>query len=186
MNNYKLDQLSDEELMIYYQNGDFRAFEVLYTRHSGRIFEYLKRRVAKEAAQDILQEVFAKVHKSRDKYNSQYPFLPWVFTITRNTLFDFLKLSETRLANKSDSNPELLSDLASPNSVLGSETQDLSNILTNLPHLQKRAIELRYLQEWSFEKIAEDLKTSEENARQLISRGVKKIRSTLANQGERK
>lgn len=183
MNKSTNDEISDEDLMIRYQNGDFNSFEILYNRHSGRIYEYLKRRVTKETAQDLLQEVFAKVHKSRDKFNLQYPFLPWIFTITRNTLFDFFKLSETRLSGKSDSNPELLKEFKSESQFSEGATPDISMILLHLPLTQKRAIELRYLQDWSFEKISAELKTSEENVRQLISRGVKKLRNNLANQG---
>jgi len=172
----QIENLSDEELMVLYQKGDFLAFEILYHRHSGRIYEYLKKKVsATEVAQDLLQEVFSKIHKSRDSYNKQFPFLPWVFTIARNTAFDFFKLRETKISTKSDSSPELLNSLvgeaeqSEPNSMLG-------KILEKLPQRQKQVIERRYLDEWTFEQIASDVGTSEENVRQLISRGLKKLR----------
>jgi RNA polymerase sigma factor (sigma-70 family) len=177
------DDLSDEELMTLYQSGDFTAFEILYRRHSGRVFEYLKKKVEVRTAQELLQETFEKLHRSRAKYNAQYPFLPWLFTISRNALFDFFKLSETKLAASSSSSTTLLENLV-PIIAEGHSPHDISKILEVLPHHQKRAIELRYLQEWSFEKIASDMKTSEENARQMISRGIKRIRMTLSRKGE--
>ena len=60
-----------------------------------------------------------------------------------------------------------------------SSEYDLSAALSGLPHIQRRAIELRYMNEWSFEKIAEEMSTTPENSRQIISRGIKKIRSFL-------
>lgn len=167
--------------MSLYQAGDFSAFETLYLRHSGRVFEYLKKKVAVDRAQDLLQDTFEKLHKSRDKYNPQYPFLPWLFTVSRNVLFDSFKQAESKLASSSSSSVGLLENLAAE--AHGNSPFNISQVLERLPHSQRRALELRYLQDWSFEKIASDMKTSEENARQLISRGIKKIRLALKWKG---
>lgn len=168
-------KLSDEELMSLYITGDFAAFEILYKRHSGRVFDYLKKKVSAETAQDLLQEIFAKLHKSRAKYNPQYPFLPWLFTVARNSLMDFYKLAETKLTKASNSSDELLQNLPSV-AVNEAGNVDLALLLADLPPNQKRAIELRYLEDWSFEKIASHMNTSEGNARQLISRGLAFVR----------
>ena len=175
MHDTRKDDLPDEELMILYQGGDFAAFEILYHRHSGRVFEYFKKKISIESAQELLQETFEKLHKSRQKYNSQYPLLPWLFTISRNVLFDFFKAAETKLSGRSSASPILLNNLVARVGESYSP-HDLSQILEILPQNQKRAIELRYLRDWTFEKIASDMKTSETNVRQMISRGLKKIR----------
>lgn len=167
--------LSDEELMSLYQKGDFDAFQTIYFRHSGRVLEYLKKKVSSDAAQDLLQESFEKLHRNRDKYNSQHPFLPWIFTISRNTLWDYYKKSESKLAKTSVASENILESLSSP-SVENPSPIDLAVELGSLPLTQKRAIELRYMNDWSFKQIATELETSEENIRQLISRGIKKLR----------
>lgn len=160
--------------MTLYRSGNYEAFECLYQRHSGRVFEYLKRRVSSEAAKDLLQEIFVKIHRSRDQYLEQYPFLPWLFTITRNQLADFFKQAETK-AIKIEIEPELIPAEA----LFQQSDHDLTAILSSLPLQQRRAIELRYMNEWTFEKIAEELKTTPSNTRQIISRGIKKLRSLL-------
>lgn len=185
MQEKKKAELTDEELMSLYQTGDFAAFEVLYGRHSGRIFEYLKKKVSIEVAQDLVQEIFEKLHKSRAKYDVQYPFLPWLFTVSRNTLFDFFKEAETKLSRASNSSPVLLENIAQ-SALTDHSGHDISIILANLPQNQKRAIELRYLHDWSFEKIADDMKTTEDNTRQVISRGIKKLRLTFNRKGDLK
>ncbi|MGE4130540.1 MAG: RNA polymerase sigma factor [Bdellovibrionales bacterium] len=174
-----LKDRSDEELMSLYQSGDYTAFECLFERHSGRVFQYLKGKVSTEAAKDLLQETFLKVHRSRGQYQTQYPFLPWLFTVARNNLNDFFKSSDQKVIKigiHADLFPEALRPIA--------PEHDLSAALNGLPHVQRRAIELRYMNEWSFEKIAEEMNTTPENSRQIISRGIKKIRSLL--KGEEK
>jgi len=170
----ELKDRSDEELMTLYQNGDYAAFKCLYLRHSGRVFQYLKTKVSNEVAQDLLQETFMKIHRSRTQYQPQYPFLPWLFTVARNNLNDFFKSADQnviKIGIDADSLPLQVLQATSEH--------DLSQAISGLPHVQRRAIELRYLNEWSFEKIAEEMKTTPENTRQIISRGIKKIRTFL-------
>lgn len=171
-----LDPKSDEELMGLYQAGDYSAFELIYSRHSDRVFEYLKKRTSFETAKDLLQEIFLKVHRSRNQYSPQYPFLPWLFAISRNVLFDFFRLNENRVSQASTT--DLAYDLAADlKSEVGSSALTLA--LAKLPEPQRRAIEFRYLGDWSFEKIAKEMEITPLNARQIVSRGVKKLRSKL-------
>lgn len=174
--------LSDEELMELYQSSDYLAFEILYQRHSGRIYKFLISKVGTEVGEELLQEAYTRIHKFRDKYIAQLPYLPWVFTIVRNLLKDYYKKAETQTIKNSASldshNTETNYELTESDSL-----SQLNAILENLPKNQQRAVRLRYLDDWTFEKIAEDIETSPENVRQLISRGIKKIRSSFASQG---
>ena len=160
--------------MTLYQNGDYAAFECLYQRHSGRVFQYFRGKVSGEVAQDLLQETFMKIHRSRAQYQPQYPFLPWLFTVARNNLNDFFKSTDQNVIKI-----ELDADSIPLPALPVTSEHDLTAAISGLPHTQRRAIELRYLNEWSFEKIAEEMKTTPENTRQIISRGIKKIRSLL-------
>lgn len=175
----ELKDRSDEELMTLYRSGDYNAFHFLYGRHSGRVFQYLKVKVSPEVAKDLLQEIFMKVHRSRGQYQPQYPFLPWLFTVARNSLNDFFKSSEQKVIRIA------LDPEAIPATVIANASEhDLSGALSLLPHVQRRAIELRYMNEWTFEKIAEEMNTTPGNSRQIISRGIKKIRSFLKGEGK--
>lgn len=176
-------ELSDEDLMNLYQKGDFNAFQTIYTRHSGRVLAYLKKKVSLDTAQDLLQESFEKLHRSRDKYSSQYPFLPWIFTISRNTLMDYYKKSESKLINATNFSGDLIDNLVAP-TLESSSFPDLTNALSSLPLAQKRAIELRYMNDWSFSQIAVELDTTEANIRKLISRGIKKVKLSLNKKGD--
>jgi RNA polymerase sigma-70 factor (ECF subfamily) len=178
--NEKANELSDEDLMALYQSGDVEAFEILYVRHSGKVFDFLQKKTGPQNARDLLQETFLKFHRSRHQYSVQYPFLPWLFAITRNVFVDFVRLNETKVAKASvDTESPLVSHEPEP-----TWSDELAHALKVLPPNQRRAIELRYLSEWTFEKIAREMKTTPINARQMISRSLKKIRSGLGGSNE--
>ena len=165
-------ELPDEELMTQYQSGDAAAFEALYHRHSGRVLAYLQKRTDSQSAIDLLQEIFLKLHKMRHQYLAQYPFLPWLFAITRNALMDSFRLKESRIQEDQRENFNL-GEVAHQTTW----TETLVEALQSLPARERRAIELRYQSDWTFEQIASEMKTSPVNVRQIISRGIRKLRS---------
>ncbi len=177
---------SDEDLMESYKMGEVVAFELLFERHSGKVLSYLSKRLqAPKEAQDLLQEVFFKLHRSRHQYNRTLPFSPWLFSITRSMWIDFLK--KRRLEDATD--PDVIDKLTQVTSGVG--TSELSfepsfgkEILDHLPANQKEAVGLRVYDEATFDEIALKLSTSPENARQLVSRGLKKLKQIWGNREE--
>lgn len=72
-----LVQSSDEELMRSYQKGDLMAFEVLFKRYAGRVLGFLSKKLSQvQLAQDLGQDVFLKLHRSRAQYAPHLPFAP--------------------------------------------------------------------------------------------------------------
>lgn len=166
--------LSDEELMMKYQMGTYEAFQELYRRHSGMIYGFIKKRVKNEAmASDIFQEVFMKLHRSKNLYKKQLPFKPWLFTITQNALVD-----EIRKTKKKEYSDIDLDTLEAANST-SSEFNNLVPVLSELSSTQKIAIEMRYIEDKTFEEIAATLNTSEANVRQIISRAVRNLKDLI-------
>ena len=80
---------ADEDLMVMYQKGEVRAFEVLLTRHRKPVFNFILRFVGdKETAEDLLQEAFMRVIKGAEAYKRQAKFTTWLYTIARNLCVD--------------------------------------------------------------------------------------------------
>ncbi|HEY8278465.1 MAG TPA: sigma-70 family RNA polymerase sigma factor [Bdellovibrionota bacterium] len=163
---------SDEELMVAYQLGEADAFAELYARHAPQVFGFLRKKVRSEAlASDIFQATFLKLHKSRSRYDASYAFLPWLFTICRSELLDALKKRSQTVEVPVPAVPE----------PLPMREEDRPEInLGALPLSQRRAVELRYGEEFSFEQIAAQLETSPANARKLVSRAVQFLRGSHA------
>lgn len=156
---------TDEELMAAYQTGDRAAFDELFLRHGGRVLAYLRAKgVSVETAQDLLQETFLRLHRTRDRYDASLPFLPWLFTIAKNLLIDFQR-RETR-QRPSPMVEETVYPL----------TEKIELDLKGLNPEQRTAIEMRMIDDASFVDIARRLETTESNARQILSRGIRHLR----------
>ncbi len=153
--------------MLAYQLGDEIAFRILYERHSGRVMGFLRAKIRDETkARDIFQATFLKLHKSRTRYNSAYPFAPWLFMICKNELLDFLKKEKRSVEDSAaEVAPARLETLA--------PALDLTQLNTS----QRQAVEMRFNEGSTFAEIAKALKTSQSNARQIVSRAVRVLRS---------
>ncbi|HPG28713.1 MAG TPA: sigma-70 family RNA polymerase sigma factor [Myxococcota bacterium] len=75
--------------MARYVEGDTKAFEALFQRYEQRAYAFfLKRTGARHRAEDLYQELFLRIHRSRDRYDPSRPFSPWLFQIAHNLLVD--------------------------------------------------------------------------------------------------
>lgn len=162
--------LTDEELMKLYQDDNFQAFEVIYSRYKDKVYSYLSRRIKQEATRaDIMQNIFAKLHKSRMNYDPSYLLPKWIYTICKSELLDFFKKNKLKYV---ELNEEQLSfDESSGLTKFDIESEK------SLSEKEKLAIELRYYNDNDFKDISKKLDISESNARKLISRGIKKLRT---------
>lgn len=176
--------LDDKELMLKYQSGNHMAFDVIYSRHKDKVYQYLFKRLHhSDDVDDVFQKVFIKFHKSRQLYQSQYDVLPWLYTITRSEFLDYIK--RQKISGKSFSeafNEELHTSISNDqNPNFGIEDIDSESSLTKN---EKEALKQRYYNDQDFQEIAQILQTTTANSRKLISRGLKKLREKfLKNEG---
>lgn len=173
---------TDEELMIFYQDGNQNAFQEIYRRHSRKVYGYLKRRIREaELVDDIFQATFLKLHTSKERFDPSLPFTPWLFTVCRSVMIDTLRKKKVQITTTHwedlENEPEDPQALSASNST--NELPDLSE----LPESQQKVIELRYAEDLSFEEIALKLQTSPTNVRQLVSRGVRKLKDLMGPKG---
>lgn len=157
---------TDEELMIAYKMGNSSAFDVLYQRHSQKIFAYLKSKTKEESlSYDIFQSTFLKLHKNKHLYNPSLPFLPWIFTICRNELIDFKRKQKI-----------IAEELKEESYEISPSTTQTEIHLMNLNATQKTALNMRYTENATFDEIASALNTNPANVRKIISRSLQYLR----------
>ncbi len=165
--------------MLAYADGDMEAFEALYWRHKNRIFGFLMKKLKNQTdAEEVFQAVFIKLHVAREKYRRDIPFLPWAFTITRNALIDHIRKRDAYQKHVITS--ELaVETYAEPS---GSEAPERIEVegLSSLTETQRQALEFRFNQGLTFAEIAEQMQTSADNSRQIISRAIRKLRKLMA------
>ena len=174
-------EISDEDLMKNYVKDDAMAFEILYQRYAGKVLGYLIQKTrSKLIAQDLTQDVFLKLHRSRGLYNHDLDFAPWLFTITRSVFLDSVKkrsLEDLTEAKEFENIPAVVEPIKT------------SLDLSRLPEMQKKVVSMRVYDEATFEEIAERLSTTPQNIRQIFSRAVKNLKTVFgkgeANESER-
>jgi RNA polymerase sigma-70 factor (ECF subfamily) len=180
--------MADESLMLAYAAGDYSAFETLYQRHSGRVYAYLKRKLSSvEEADEVFQKVFLKLHQTRTKYDASYLFTQWLFVIAKTSVLDHFRkqgrqVPTSSLGDFGDVFEVELSQTQGNPALLLEEGKRLE-ILEDIAPEQRQAIEMRILEEMSYEEIAKALNRSQESVRQIISRALKKLRLSATNSG---
>ena len=165
--------------MVAYAAGDMEAFHALYKRHKDRVLGFLAARLDdRSEAEDVFQAVFAKLHAARRRYRQEVPFLAWIFTIARNALIDHTRKKHSYIKYVTTSE-EAVEQYADPGQPDASSICDVIAELSSLTGTQRQALELRFSQGLTFEEISMQMQTSADNARQIISRAVRQLRTLM-------
>ncbi len=181
----QLSDKTDEQLMSEYQLGSEEAFSILYARHSGKVLGFIKKRIRdSQKVSEVFQEVFVKMHRSKHLYNRTLPYLPWLFSISRSVIQDSVRFDSRRITESTTVDVDSFSSQEIELNLAESNLIELEPHLASLTRTQKIALEMRYIDEKTFEEIASVLQTSQVNVRQLISRGVKRLKE-LVVEGEK-
>ena len=149
--NDKITALSDEQLMLNYQQGDAVAFEQLYTKHKGPLYRYFVRQVSdNQLAEDLYQDTWGKVIKAASSYQVTAKFTTWVYRIAHNLLIDHVRAVKPldKLENTAEEGMDSFDEsstgsanLSRPDEQLIDEQKSmlLKACISKLPQLQKEA-----------------------------------------------
>ncbi len=171
--------LSDEQLLDLYHSGDASAFFEFYSRHSGRISGYaIKKGMSREAADEVSQESFLRLHRSIHHYEKGRPALPWFFTLVHNCLIDAYR--DGIRINKVKAEYRQLGGNVDVKDQTTSEDGDAMLALGHLPLDQKKVIELRVFSGKSFKEMSNELEQSEVGLRKIFERAKKKIKKIMS------
>lgn len=150
---------SDEQLVELASQGDQHAFEYLFTRYREAIYRLFEQRTGSRAeADDLLQDTFLKVYIHLEDYSTEYTFGQWVYTIARNTLIDHLRRRTDDVSIELTSKPPVATTPSPEESViLNQRRAHFEASLESLSEDYRHIIELRYIDEYSYDEIAERL-----------------------------
>lgn len=121
------DPEGDFRLVALAQCGDTRAYDLLVTRHRGRIFAMIRNMIHQEAdAWDLSQEVFIKAWHALPRFEAKARFSTWLYRIAHNVVYDFTR--KRKLESAGELNDEIFSrekiDSASMTTPAGGEAPD--------------------------------------------------------------
>lgn len=136
---------------------DKKAFENLYDKYSGALFNIILRMVNNQVvAEDVLQESFLKIWKSIDSYDTaKSTIFTWVLNICKNTAIDTLRKSNSRPSIQTDTENVYVDSLNSVH-----QNVDLIGVKNSLKYLtteQSQAIQAVYLSGLTHDEAAKQL-----------------------------
>jgi RNA polymerase sigma-70 factor, ECF subfamily len=183
---------SDAQIMLRAKAGDQSAFDYLVQKYRRPIISFMYRMARNTAAaEDLAQEVFLRVYRSRESYEASAKFTTWLYRIATNLAVNHAR--DTR-----HERPEVTVSLDEPDEETGSTLELPDGALTAeqaivrrerlmairskveaLPEQQKLAVIMHKYQQMDYKEIAEVLKKSESATKSLLFRAYETLREQL-------
>ncbi len=180
-----MTERADEELMLAYQGGDARAFEMLYQRHRGTLYRFFLRSLSRrDLADELFQDTWSRVITARDRYRPEAKFTTWLLQIANNLMIDHFRRQRPEDGGESAEEAFRTTPADSreqPERVLTDfeQARRMQNALAELPDDQRQAFLLRAEQGLGVEEIAEVMGVGRETAKSRLRYALEKLRARL-------
>ena len=192
----KNTNITDEQLIKNFQQGDVHSFDLLVNKYKDRIYNFIYRFVKDvSVAEDLTQDTFLKLFTHKDTYREIAKFSTWLYTIAQN-------LAKTELRKRNRRQTYSVSDLSTAdrefvissdeNIVIdkSSSNQDFNlaimDCLSDLSEEFQIMIILRDFQELSYEIISNIMEIPIGTVKSRINRGRLKLVKLLKDKGYNK
>jgi RNA polymerase sigma-70 factor (ECF subfamily) len=181
----------DAELMLRVRDGDQASFGLLLERHRGPVIHFLYRMVQSQAvAEELAQEVFLRIYKSRSTYEPTAKFTTWLFRIATHLGLNWIrdgrneKLQESLDQETAEGATRQVADRAptvEQELVYQAKLREVRQAIESLPSKQRAAVLMHKYEEMEYSEIANVLSCSESAVKSLLFRAYEHLRSRLAH-----
>jgi RNA polymerase sigma-70 factor, ECF subfamily len=183
----QLNNLSDEDLMLSYQDGTAAAFDVLYARHKGGLYRYVLRQLnnREDIANEMFQEIWMKLINARESYQVSAKFTTWFYRLAHNRLVDLWRSEkQVKLQVTYDDEGDVHQVYTAnrePHDEMQQQhlRQQLKQAIASLPEEQRSAILLKEDAALSLAEIAQVTGVNRETVKSRLRYGIKRLRSIL-------
>lgn len=175
----------EKRLLVLTSRGNEASFEQLYNCYRGWVYVIANLLVKSEEAEDLLQDVFTKVWMEREQLSNIQNFKAWLGTITRNSVYNFLKRNAIRekLDRKTANAPH--QEIDTPFTI--TEFRDLRYVLheaiIELPSQQQKVFTMGRIDGLKHTEIADHLGISKETVKKHMMAALKSIKKALSVKG---
>ena len=181
----------DTELMVRVKEGDGASFGVLLEKHRSPVVHFLYRMVQNHAvAEELAQEVFLRVYRSRGTYEPTAKFTTWLFRIATHLALNALRdgknerLQERLDDDTGDMPVRQVSDhrpSVEQSMVYQAKLDEVRRAIAALPEKQRAAVLMHKYEEMEYTQIARVLSCSESAVKSLLFRAYETLRARLAH-----
>lgn len=181
----------DAELMLRVREGDELSFELLLERHRGPIIHFLYRMVQNQAiSEELAQEVFLRVYRSRATYEPTAKFTTWLFRIATHLALNWIrdgkneKSQESLDREKVEGMERQVPDVrptVEQNLIYQVKLREVRAAIQSLPAKQRAAVLMHKYEQMEYAQIARVLNCSESAVKSLLFRAYETLRARLAH-----
>ncbi len=180
----------DFALMARVGAGDHQAFRQLVERHQHAVIGTVAKMLGNPSeAEDIAQQVFLRIWRNAKRYRPDAKFTTYLYTITRNLVFNETRRKSRKKEVSSDAREENSNQLVEANpdgkpdsELLQAELQAaVDAAIAALPETQRMAVVLRNYEQLSYEEIAEVMDLSVSAIKSLLFRARTTLREVLSS-----
>lgn len=178
-----MTQRSDEQLMLDFANADAKAFEILYARHKNAVYRYYLRHVSNEStSQELFQDLWMKIIKSKSSYQVKATFKTWLYTLAHHRLVDWYRRNNLKM--KAFASNEKSDDAFiewNPENELQTRrlSKQLKKAIDQLPFEQREVFLLHQEAALTFPQIAEMMQLGLEKIKSRYRYAIQKLRVSL-------
>jgi RNA polymerase sigma-70 factor (ECF subfamily) len=190
--NYAADESSDAAIMLRVAAGDESGFTYLVEKYHRAMIHFLFRMVHNEAvAEELAQEVFLRVYRSRESYRAEAKFTTWLYRIATNLAVNHARDTkhERSVQNvyldspdpETGTTPDVADDEPSVEQHLlrGERMAAIRKHVMALPERQRMAVLMHKYQGMDYRQIGDVLKLSESATKSLLFRAYQTLRDKL-------
>jgi RNA polymerase sigma-70 factor, ECF subfamily len=181
----------DAELMLRVKDGDETSFGLLLDKYRASVSHFLYRMVQDQAvSEELAQEVFLRVYKSRETYEPTAKFTTWLFRIATHLALNWLRDEKNeRLQERLDQFTEEGPVREVPDRAPSVEQEMVAEVkvaqvrraVAALPDKQRAAVLMHKYEEMEYSQIAKVLSCSESAVKSLLFRAYETLRVRLAH-----
>lgn len=161
--------------------GDGSAFEELYQRHSGRLFNLAYRMAgARGDAEDLLQDIFLLAYRKIASFRGESSLGTWLYRLAMNHCLDVLRSRQARMGQQTDSLDDESAMVPPAAPSLGAVSRlDLERAIGLLPHACRAAFLLHDVEGFGHQEVGAILGISEGTSKSQVHKARLRIRSYL-------
>ena len=173
---------STDTLLASFQAGNMAAFSQLYNLHINVLFNYgLKLTIDKELLKDCIHDIFVKLYTKKEELGTIDNLKSYLFISLKNKLCDELRkrmyMSDTAIEDVNAVAPTDVEDDYMEEEQRKNEFSLVKRLLDQLSPRQREALTLYYIEEKKYEDICEIMNMNYQSVRNLMHRGLTKLRS---------
>lgn len=166
--NASASSIEDDKLVADALSGNESSYQKLVDKYDRPIFFHIRKMIREhEMVEDLVQEVFIKAFKNLDTYSNEYAFSTWLYRIATNHTIDYLRKKKLQTFSINDPiktkdgemEVQLPDESFSTDQPLIKKQRKaiVQDAIQNLPDKYRKVIELRHMEELSYDEIATEL-----------------------------